>query len=81
VQGVGVAVDCDNPRAAFGEQVDGRASDDSGRTGDNGNPAVEANSIGHWHFPRSSLPGCSGLWQVAALARFDGGDYFICDRG
>jgi hypothetical protein len=31
--------------------------------------------------PRLSFPGCSGFWQVVALARFDGGDYFIWDRG
>src|SRR3981189_212536 len=42
-----LAVDCDNPRTTLGEQLDGRGSDNAGRTGDDGNPAVQANSIGH----------------------------------
>ena len=42
-----LAVDCDDPRAALGQQPDGGGSDDAGRTGDNGDPAVQTNSIGH----------------------------------
>jgi hypothetical protein len=33
--------------AALGQQPDGRGSDDAGSTGDDGHPAIEANSIGH----------------------------------
>jgi len=62
VQAVVVAVDCDNPRTAFGQQADGRAPDDSGSTGNDGNPAVEANSIGHRHSPL----GASRLFPVLA---------------
>ena len=45
------AVDGDDTGAAFGQQADGRGSDDAGRAGHDGNPAIEANSIGHaWGF-------------------------------
>ena len=35
------------PRAALGQQANGRGSNDAGRPGHDGNPAIEANSIGH----------------------------------
>ncbi|HEX7657589.1 MAG TPA: hypothetical protein VF404_11400 [Sphingomonas sp.] len=59
-----MAVDRDNARAAFGQQADSRASDDPGSTGNDGNPAVEANSIGHRHFPFGHIPVISGFWPA-----------------
>jgi hypothetical protein len=41
------AVDRDNPRAARSQQAHGRGANDTGRTGDDGDPAVQANTIGH----------------------------------
>ena len=55
-----VAVDRDDARAALGQQADGRGSDDAGSAGHDGNPAIEANSIGH--FGGSS--GSSGLSRI-----------------
>ena len=57
------AVDRDDARAALGQQPHGRGSDDAGSAGDDGNPAIEANSIGHfWGF----------LWLVRFVPDFDG---------
>ena len=42
-----VAVDGDDARAALGEEADGRAADDAGSSGDDGNLAVQANTIRH----------------------------------
>ena len=52
-----LAVDGDDARAALGQQPDGRGSDDAGSTGDDGYPAIEANSIGH-------------IWGFLSLLRF-----------
>jgi hypothetical protein len=41
------AVHRDQARPAFGQQAHGRGADDTGRAGHDGNPAIEANSIGH----------------------------------
>jgi hypothetical protein len=41
------AVDRDDARAAFGQQPNGRGSDDAGRAGDDGDLAIQTNSIGH----------------------------------
>jgi hypothetical protein len=68
VQGILVAVDRDYACAAFGQQADGRASDDSGRTSDDGNPAVEANSIGHRHSPFAHIPVIAGFGKSAPAA-------------
>src|SRR6185436_15480639 len=44
-------VDGNDTGAAFGQKADGGGSDDTGRAGHDGNPAIEANSIGHiWVF-------------------------------
>jgi hypothetical protein len=42
-----LAVDRDNARAALGQQPYRRGSDDAGSPGDDGDPAIQANSIGH----------------------------------
>ena len=42
-----LAVDCDNTRAALGQQPHGRGADDAGSAGDDGDLAVQTNSIGH----------------------------------
>src|SRR5438445_11124672 len=56
-----LAVDGDDTSAAFGQEADGRGSDDAGRAGHDGNPAIEANSIGHvWVSSRAS--GYPGFW-------------------
>jgi hypothetical protein len=41
------AVDCDNARAAVGQKPHGRGADDAGRAGDDGDLAIQANSIRH----------------------------------
>ena len=57
------AVDGDDAGAALGQQADGRGSDDAGRAGHDGDPAIEANSIGHfWGF----------LWLAPVIPDFDG---------
>jgi len=77
-----LAVDRDNARAALGQQPYGRGSDDAGSPGDDGDPAIQANSIRHkvrflW------CSGCPGFsWFDPRRARaVDGGDYFICGLG
>src|ERR1700704_5725558 len=45
------AVDRDDAGAALSQQPDGRAADDAGRAGDDGDPAIQTNSIGHTVFP------------------------------
>ena len=83
-QVVFLAVDCDDTRAAFGQQPDGRGSDDAGRAGDDGDPAIQTNSIGHAGF---SLPsgssGCPGFcWVRREGARtLIETDYFIWRAG
>jgi hypothetical protein len=81
VQGILVAVDRDYACAAFGQQADGRASDDSGSTGNDGNPAVEANSIGHRHFPFGHIPAIAGFLASPHRRPAWLRNYFICDWG
>src|ERR1700694_1966709 len=46
------AVDGNDARAAFGQKAHGRGANDARSPGDDGNLAIETNSIGHvWHFP------------------------------
>ena len=46
------AVDGNNAGAAFGQQADGCGADDAGSPGDDGDLAIQTNSIGHvWRFP------------------------------
>jgi hypothetical protein len=53
-----LAVDCDNMRTALGQQLHGSGADDAGGAGDDGNPAIETNAIGHaWRFLGVSLAG------------------------
>jgi hypothetical protein len=47
-----LAVDRDDARPALGQQPHGGAADDTGRTGHDGDLAVQANSIGH-AFPQA----------------------------
>ncbi len=42
-----LAVDCDNMRATLGQKPHGRGANDAGGAGDDGNPAIETNAIGH----------------------------------
>ena len=57
------AVDRDDAGAALGEQLHGGGADDAGRAGDDGDPAVEPNSIGHcWCF----------LWLAPVVPDFHG---------
>ena len=75
-----LAVDRDDARAALGQQPHGRGADDAGSTGDDGDPAVQTNSIGHFR---------RFLWLVRLSPDFHGfrardrakpfeSDYFIC---
>src|SRR5258705_2708671 len=71
------AVDRDDAGAALGQEPDGRATDDAGRAGDDGDLAVQPNSIGHiFWFPL--------LFRLSRIlrARRDRavwqGDYFTC---
>ncbi len=41
------AVDGDDPRPALGQQADGRGSDDARSAGDDGDLAVQSDTIGH----------------------------------
>jgi hypothetical protein len=63
-----IAIDCDNTRAAFGQQPHRRGADNAGRPGDDGDLAIQTNSIGHvWRFPCcSGCPGSSwfGVWRA-----------------
>jgi len=45
-----LAVDCDNTRAALGQQPHGRGSDDAGGPGDDSDPASRRITIGHAWF-------------------------------
>ena len=64
-----LAVDRDNARAALGQQPHGRGADDAGRAGDDGDLAVQANSIGHvMRFP-SGCPVVPGFCVVRRAAR------------
>ena len=55
------AVDGDDASAAFGQEPHGRGADDAGCAGHDGDPAVEANSIGHvLGFPLAA-PVCPGF--------------------
>ena len=78
------AVDRDNARAAFGQQPDGRGADDAGSAGDDGDLAIQTNSIGHFAaFPLAG-PVVPGFLVVFARRRANaliGGDYFICGGG
>jgi hypothetical protein len=77
-----VAVDRDNPRPALGQEPHRRGADDPGGAGDDGNPAIQSNAIGHAR--RSS--GSSG---ISGFSREPGvkprgprwPDYFICRAG
>ena len=74
------AVDGDDAGAAFGQQADGRGSDDAGRAGHDGNPAIEANSIGHvWGFLSLApvIPDFGGFRAKSGRPRANGSDYFI----
>ena len=48
------AVDRDDAGAAFGQKADGCGTDDAGSPGDDGDLAIQTNSIGHVAFPRCS---------------------------
>ena len=75
-----LAVDGDDARAAFGQKPDGGGSDDAGCPGDDGDPAVQANSIGHiWGF--LWLLRLSRILVVFARGHANGSDYFICGEG
>jgi hypothetical protein len=71
------AVDGDDPGVAFGQEADGRGSDDAGRAG---NPAIEANSIGHiLGFPLAPpvIPDFGGFRAKSRPPRANESDYFI----
>jgi hypothetical protein len=76
------AVDGNDARAALGQKAHGGGADDPGSPGDDGNPAIEANSIGHvWHFPWAG-PVVPDFWWFGAGARtLIGCDYSICRKG
>ena len=84
VQVVLLAVDCDNTRAALGQQAHGRGADDAGRAGDDGNLAVQTNSIGHvrrfpvWFRLFPDFRGCRRAVSKLAVNRRD---YFIRRAG
>ena len=71
------AVDRNDARAAIGEKPDGCGSDDAGGAGDDGDLAVQANSIGHV----GSFPLLVRLFRIswfgAWRANFRRCDYFI----
>jgi hypothetical protein len=67
-------------RTTLGQKLHGRVANDAGSAGDDGNPAIETNAIGHaWRF----------LWVIRLFrifgARASHGplwqDYFICGAG
>ena len=77
------AVDGDDAGAALGQKLHGRGADDAGSAGDDGDLAIETNSIGHvWCFPW--LLRLSRIFCGSARARartLIGRDYFICGGG
>ena len=77
------AVDRDEAGAAFGQKPHGRGADDAGSPGDDGDPAVQANSIGHCRcFPCcSGCPGCPAVRRRDLARTLIGHDYFICGGG
>ena len=77
------AVDGDDARAAFGEQPKGRGSDDAGRAGNDGDPAIQTNSIGHGVLVSSWLIRLSRilLGSAGGARTLIGTDYFIWNAG
>jgi hypothetical protein len=78
-----LAVDRNDTRAAFGQQLSGGAADDAGSPGDDGDLAIETNSIGHvLRFPLAR-PVVSGFSWVRREGRANHHrlNYFICRSG
>jgi hypothetical protein len=73
----------DDARAALGQQPNGRGSDDTGRAGNDGEPAIQTNSIGHGVLVSFRLIRLSRilLGSAGGARTLIGTDYFIRNTG
>jgi hypothetical protein len=76
------AVDGDDARATLGQKPDGGAADEAGSPDDDGDPAIQANSIGHFRVS-SDAPVVPDFWWFGArhARTLIGCDYFIWEAG
>ncbi|MEZ0062144.1 hypothetical protein ABIF26_007687 [Bradyrhizobium elkanii] len=75
-----LAVDCDNPRPPFGEQLERGGSDDAGSPGDDGDPAVEPDAIGHGGFPLAGPVRSGFSWFSRVAACLQRENYHTCSQ-
>ncbi|MEY9316568.1 hypothetical protein ABIF29_003367 [Bradyrhizobium elkanii] len=75
-----LAVDRDNPRTPFGEQLERGGSDDAGSSGDDGDPAVEPDAIGHGGFPLAGPVRSGFSWFSRVAACLQREDYHTCSQ-